>query len=140
MDEALSACARAVSGALSQLDAQNPATAKFLGATIVELDGLAGPDPQDVATIMLSEIGTHHTPYSDRSLRYRPMVLKQLEDAAGQTSVREYIEAQERRAGLTMAWEQWFLDHRIDAIIEPPLILTAHERDKGYDRASVGRA
>ena len=52
--------------------------------------------------------------------------------------VEVYVGAQMRRAELTAAWEAWFVEHRIDAILEPCVPMTAQPRGDGYDPGHLG--
>jgi Asp-tRNA(Asn)/Glu-tRNA(Gln) amidotransferase A subunit family amidase len=47
----------------------------------------------------------------------------------------EYVAIQGRRAETAAVWEDWFAEHRIDAIVEPTLPIVAPVRGPGYDEA-----
>jgi aspartyl-tRNA(Asn)/glutamyl-tRNA(Gln) amidotransferase subunit A len=111
-----------------------------LGGEIAELAPGPAPDVADIEVLMQAEMAAHHFPFLDRMDRYRPMVRAQLEASLRNRDVIPYLIAQERRARLTGAWEAWFDAHRVDALLEPTVVLTAHMRGNGYAAESVGGA
>ncbi|ODU07440.1 MAG: hypothetical protein ABS81_01450 [Pseudonocardia sp. SCN 72-86] len=131
--------ARVEADVLAGLDAARHA-AVALGAEIVELPAGPAPDVTDIEILMQAEMAVHHDPYLARMDHYRPMVRAQLEASLRDRGVVAYLAAQERRARLTAAWETWFAAHRVDALLEPTVVLTAHPRGNGYAAESVGGA
>ncbi|MBX5441506.1 MAG: amidase [Solirubrobacteraceae bacterium] len=109
-----------------------------LGATVVELDDAGWMSGQDLNTILLAEMVAHHVPYADRRDRYRPSIRELLELGGDGVPSEAYLAAQERRAAHTAAWEAWFAEHRVDAILEPSSPIVAPERGHGYDPGHLG--
>ena len=114
------------------------AACERLGAQIVELQPAEGPAMADLTTILFAESAAHHARYAGRASLYRTSIREFVELAAGFDSAKEYIEAQAARARATAAWEAWFAAHRIDALLEPTVPLTAQLRGSGYDSGNLG--
>jgi Asp-tRNA(Asn)/Glu-tRNA(Gln) amidotransferase A subunit family amidase len=114
------------------------AACERLGAQIVELEPAEGPAMADLSTILFAESAAHHARYAGRASLYRTSIREFVELAAGFDSAKEYIEAQAARAQATAAWEAWFAAHRIDALLEPTVPLTAQLRGSGYDSGNLG--
>lgn len=100
-------------------------TAAALGAEIVELTAGPVPDAAMAGVIIRREMAEHHRAYAARRSDYRAMVLAQLDAIGAGPSAAEYQTARQRRAELTRDWAAWFADHRVDAILEPTVGLTA---------------
>lgn len=99
--------------------------AQSSGAEIVELTAGPAPDTALAGTIIRYEMAAHHRAYAGRRAHYRPMVRDQL-DAIGPGPTRaDYDAALERRRTLSQAWERWFAEHDIDAVLEPTVVMTA---------------
>ena len=92
----------------------------------------------DFSTILFAEVAAHHARYASRSELYRTSIREFVELAAGFGDASRYIEAQAARARATIAWEAWFEAHRIDALLEPTVPLTARPRGTGYDSGKLG--
>ena len=43
-----------------------------------------------------------------------------------------------RRAQGTAAWERWFAEHGVDAVLEPTFLIVPLERGVGYERGHPG--
>ena len=114
------------------------AAAERLGAQIVELDAAEAFSMSDFSTILFAEVAAHHARYASRSELYRTSIREFVELAAGFGDASRYIEAQAARARATIAWEAWFEAHRIDALLEPTVPLTARPRGTGYDSGKLG--
>lgn len=104
-----------------------------LGATVVTLKA-----PQDLAkadydTIFLAEARTYHAQYADRADEYRPSVREFLAHDLPPMTVDVYLAAQHRRMAVTAAWQRWFTENRIAALVEPTAASTAPLRGHGYD-------
>ncbi|WP_166442231.1 amidase [Nakamurella flava] len=96
-----------------------------LGAEIVELEPGPAPDAALAGTLIRYEMAAHHRAYRSRRDHYRPMVRDQL-DAIGIGPTREeYEAARDRRRSLRQAWEGWFAEHDVDAVLEPTVVMTA---------------
>lgn len=140
----------AVSGRLAGLDVFEPAVAegyeravsacRELGATVVEPPVPAVMDWDDLTVILLSEVWAYHRRHAAAHDRYRPAIAEFVEASRGFTDAQRYIDAQERRAALTTAWEAWFASERVDLIIEPTLPVTPGPRGEGYERGHAGGA
>ncbi len=114
------------------------AACERLGAQIVQLEP-AGADSMDgFSTILFAEVAAHHAGYAARAERYRTSIREFVELAGGFDSASRYIDAQAARARLTVTWEEWFYSHRIDALLEPTVPVTAQPRGTGYDSGNLG--
>jgi Asp-tRNA(Asn)/Glu-tRNA(Gln) amidotransferase A subunit family amidase len=82
----------------------------------------------------MTEVWAYHAGHAEHHDRYRPQVAEFVEAAAGFTDAQAYVAAQGRRAEGTAIWEDWFVEHRIDAVLEPTLPVLPLERGPGYDR------
>ena len=123
---------------LEGLDATR-AAAEALGAEVVELPNAGWQTGEDLNTILLGDMLAHHVPYLAARDRYRASIRELLElgEDPG-VPIEAYVAAQMRRAELTAAWEAWFDEHRVDAILEPSVPMTAQPRGEGYDPGHLG--
>jgi aspartyl-tRNA(Asn)/glutamyl-tRNA(Gln) amidotransferase subunit A len=113
--------------------------AEALGAEIVELEGAGWQTGADLNTILLGDMLAHHVPYGAARDRYRASIRELLELGVDPgVPIEAYVAAQMRRSGLTTAWEAWFAEHRVDAILEPSVPMTAQPRGEGYDPGHLG--
>ncbi len=104
-----------------------------LGATVVTVPAPADLSKADYDTIFLAEARAYHAQYADRASEYRPSVREFLAHDLPPITVDIYLAAQERRAGVTAAWQRWFAENSIAALIEPTAASTAPLRGHGYD-------
>lgn len=104
-----------------------------LGATVVTVPAPADLSKADYDTIFLAEARTYHAQYADRASEYRPSVREFLAHDLAPMTVDVYLAAQQRRAAVTAAWQQWFAENDIAALIEPTAASTAPPRGHGYD-------
>ena len=105
-----------------------------LGARVVELAAPWTFDWNDLSQVLMAEVWAYHRGHADRHDRYRPQVAEFIEVARNFTDVQDYLAAQMRRAQGTVAWERWFAEHAIDAVLEPTLPILPLGRGPGYDR------
>jgi aspartyl-tRNA(Asn)/glutamyl-tRNA(Gln) amidotransferase subunit A len=82
----------------------------------------------------MAEVWAYHRAHAERHERYRPQVAEFVEAASRFTDAQSYLAAQMRRAQGTVAWERWFAEHRVDALLEPTLPILPLERGPGYQR------
>jgi aspartyl-tRNA(Asn)/glutamyl-tRNA(Gln) amidotransferase subunit A len=122
---------------LEGLDAAR-AAAEQLGAEIVELPNAGWQTGEDLNTILLGDRVAHHVPAAAARDRYRASIRELLELGDDGVPIEAYVGAQLRRAELTAAWEAWFAEHRVDAILEPSVPMTAQQRGDGYDPGHLG--
>jgi Asp-tRNA(Asn)/Glu-tRNA(Gln) amidotransferase A subunit family amidase len=122
---------------LEGLDAAR-AAAERLGAEIVELPNAGWQTGEDLNTILLGDMVAHHVPYAAARDRYRASIRELLELGDGGVPIDAYVGAQMRRADLTAAWEAWFAEHRVDALLEPSVPMTPQLRGDGYDPGHLG--
>jgi aspartyl-tRNA(Asn)/glutamyl-tRNA(Gln) amidotransferase subunit A len=88
----------------------------------------------DFFDLVLTEMLVYHRRFDDRRDVYRPSNRGRLEHAERRAMTgEEYIALQAGRTGDTDAWIDWFLEHRIDAIVEPTIPIVAPLRGGGYD-------
>ena len=109
---------------------------RSLGAEVVEppppaatLD-LGGDFIDVLATDMLGHHRHFGTDWS--KLRRSTRELLEYADQRAMTGA-EHAGTRWRRAELTAAWTDWFEEHRVDALIEPTVPITAPLRGHGYD-------
>ena len=94
----------------------------------VDLD-VSGPSFDVLCAGMLA----YHRRFDDRRELYRPSIRGFLEHAERRSlSGEEYAGAQLRREVDTDAWLDWFVEHRLDAVVEPTLPIVARLRGDGY--------
>ncbi len=105
-----------------------------LGARVVELPAPWAFAWEDLSAVLMTEVWAYHRSYADRLDRYREQVAEFVEAAATFTDGQAYLGAQMRRAEGTAAWERWFAEHGVDAVLEPTLPVLPLERGSGYDR------
>jgi aspartyl-tRNA(Asn)/glutamyl-tRNA(Gln) amidotransferase subunit A len=109
-----------------------------LGARVVTLPAPWSVDPDDLGAVLMTEAWAHHSAQREHHDRYRPAIAEFFETARAFTDARPYLSAQARRAEGTARWEQWFRDHRVDAVLEPTLPIVPHARGSGYERGHAG--
>lgn len=61
-----------------------------------------------------------------------------VEAATTRIDAQAYLDAQARRGAGTAAWEGWFAAHRVDAVLEPTLIVVPSRRGPGYEPGHAG--
>ncbi len=110
-----------------------------LGAALVAPPPPVSLDWNDLTVILLSEAWAYHRRHRTLHHRYRPAIAEFVEAASGFTDAQAYIAAQQRRARLTAAWEEWMTAHA-DLLIEPTLPITPGARGEGYERGHAGGA
>ncbi|HEY7968001.1 MAG TPA: amidase [Solirubrobacteraceae bacterium] len=104
-----------------------------LGAETVQIAAPAIGAWAEFTVILLSEAGAHHARYAERSHLYRTSIREFVQASAAFTSSADYIDAQAKRAATSAAWEDWFAEHALDAVLEPTVPTTAPLRGEGYD-------
>jgi Asp-tRNA(Asn)/Glu-tRNA(Gln) amidotransferase A subunit family amidase len=88
----------------------------------------------DFFDLVLTEMLVYHRRFDDRRDGYRPSNRGRLEHAERRAMTgQEYIALQAGRTEDTDAWIDWFVEHRIDAIVEPTIPIVAPLRGGGYD-------
>jgi aspartyl-tRNA(Asn)/glutamyl-tRNA(Gln) amidotransferase subunit A len=105
-----------------------------LGARVIELAAPWAFDWFDLSLVLMTEVWAYHGGHAERHDRYRPQVAEFVEAAAGFTDAQAYVAAQSRRAEGTAIWEDWFAEHRVDAVLEPTLPVLPLQRGPGYER------
>ncbi|HNT37881.1 MAG TPA: amidase [Rubrivivax sp.] len=109
-----------------------------LGANIVSAPPLAAPLDifDDYGLVLHADIDTFHRRFAGRRSEYRPALREWVERAASLTaSATDYAAAQARRLALAEAWDDFFDDERIDALLEPTVPTVAWPRGEGYAHA-----
>ncbi|MEA2322919.1 MAG: aspartyl-tRNA(Asn)/glutamyl-tRNA(Gln) amidotransferase subunit [Solirubrobacteraceae bacterium] len=111
--------------------------ARALGATIVDAPAPGGD--VEVAERFFAILGTDMLAYHRRHDAVRAQYRASTQELLAFTeahpmSVEEYGQAQLLRLEWTARWEQWFREHRVDAVLEPTVVFTAPARGRGYDR------
>jgi aspartyl-tRNA(Asn)/glutamyl-tRNA(Gln) amidotransferase subunit A len=105
-----------------------------LGARVVELPIPRTFEWDDLSWVLMAEVWAYHRALADRHDRYREQVAEFIEAARNFTDAQAYIAAQMRRARVTAAWEAWFTEHGVDAVLEPTLPILPLVRGVGYER------
>ncbi len=91
--------------------------------------------------VVCTEMLAYHRRFDDRRELYRPSIRGFLEHAEQRAMpAEEYVAIQERRVEDTAVWREWFAKHRLDAVIEPTVPITAPLRGPGYDVAFTDEA
>jgi aspartyl-tRNA(Asn)/glutamyl-tRNA(Gln) amidotransferase subunit A len=86
--------------------------------------------------VVCTEMLVYHRRFAGRRDAYRPSTRGFLEYGENRRlSAEDYVAAQERRIELAAAWEDWFAEHQIDALLEPTVPIVARSRGHGYDEA-----
>jgi aspartyl-tRNA(Asn)/glutamyl-tRNA(Gln) amidotransferase subunit A len=109
-----------------------------LGATTLQLEAPEAVSMAQFSTVLFAEVAAHHARYAERADRYRTSIREFVELATGFAGASAYIEAQAARAHAAAVWEAWFEEHRVDALLEPTVPLTARRRGDGYDSGRLG--
>jgi aspartyl-tRNA(Asn)/glutamyl-tRNA(Gln) amidotransferase subunit A len=117
---------------------QARAACERLGAEVVELAAAPGIEPEDSVTILFHEVWPYHSALTDRADRYRPSIGEFVDLARRVHDPAAYETSQERRAQVTARWRAWFTEHRVDALLEPTVPMTARPRGDGYDPGHLG--
>ena len=117
---------------------QARAACERLGAEVVEVPAAPGIAPEDSVTILFHEVWPYHSALADRADRYRPSIREFVDLARRVHDPAAYGAAQARRAHVTEGWRAWFVEHRIDALLEPTVPMTARPRGDGYDPDHLG--
>jgi aspartyl-tRNA(Asn)/glutamyl-tRNA(Gln) amidotransferase subunit A len=105
-----------------------------LGARVVELPAPWTFDWDDLSSVLMTEVWAYHQAHAGRHDRYREQVAEFIEAARNFTDGQAYLAAQMRRSQGTAAWEKWFAEHGVDAVLEPTLPILPLERGPGYER------
>jgi Asp-tRNA(Asn)/Glu-tRNA(Gln) amidotransferase A subunit family amidase len=114
------------------------AAAERLGARIVELEAPPDLAEHDAVTILFHEVWPYHSAHLDRRERYRPSIREFVDLAEEVHDPVAYEAAQGHRAEMTERWRAWFVDHRVDALLEATVPMTAFPRGDGYDSGNLG--
>jgi aspartyl-tRNA(Asn)/glutamyl-tRNA(Gln) amidotransferase subunit A len=109
-----------------------------LGARVIEYAAPWTFDWDDLSIILLTEVWSYHRHHAELHELYRPAIAEFVEAAQNFTKAPPYLDAQQRRAQGTAAWEQWFRDNGVDMVLEPTLPIVPYERGPGYDRGHAG--
>jgi aspartyl-tRNA(Asn)/glutamyl-tRNA(Gln) amidotransferase subunit A len=109
-----------------------------LGAEIVELEAAPDVTSDDSVTIMFHDVWPYHSELVDSADRYRTSIREFVDVARRVHDPIAYEAAQARRAQVTEGWRTWFAEHRIDALLEPTVPVTAQIRGDGYDPGHLG--
>jgi aspartyl-tRNA(Asn)/glutamyl-tRNA(Gln) amidotransferase subunit A len=109
-----------------------------LGAEVLELSAAPGIATEDSITILFHDVWPYHSELVDRTDRYRASIREFVDVARRVYDPTAYAAAQERREQVTQGWRNWFAEHRIDALLEPTVPMTAPIRGDGYDPGHLG--
>jgi len=107
--------------------------AESLGAVIVEVPGPGQLPKNDYDTILIAEARAYHARHAAFAEQYRGSTREFVDFGTAPMPVDAYLEAQSRRLVTTDAWQTWFLEHDVAAILEPTSATTAPVRGRGYD-------
>jgi aspartyl-tRNA(Asn)/glutamyl-tRNA(Gln) amidotransferase subunit A len=109
-----------------------------LGARVIEFAAPWAFEWDDLSLILMTEVWAYHRHHAELHELYRPAIAEFVEVARNFVKAPPYLDAQQRRAQGTAAWEQWFTDNRVDLVLEPTLPIVPYERGPGYDRGHAG--
>jgi len=109
-----------------------------LGAEVVDLPAAPDLAGDELNTIFVAEMASHHARYADARDLYRASIITLVDLGAQFSEASAYIEAQTKRVAMTAAWEAWFAEHRIDALLDPTVPMPAEPRGHGYDPSHLG--
>jgi aspartyl-tRNA(Asn)/glutamyl-tRNA(Gln) amidotransferase subunit A len=109
-----------------------------LGAQVLDLPAAPGIAPEDSVTILFHDVWPYHSALVDRADRYRPSIREFVDVARRVHDPGPYAAAQARREEVTEGWRAWYAEHRIDAVLEPTVPMTAALRGDGYDPGHLG--
>ncbi|MEN3284380.1 MAG: aspartyl-tRNA(Asn)/glutamyl-tRNA(Gln) amidotransferase subunit [Solirubrobacteraceae bacterium] len=109
-----------------------------LGAEVVELAAAPDVESGDSVTIMFHDVWRYHSGLVASADRYRESIREFVDLARRVHDPAAFEAAQQRRAAVTEGWRAWFADHRIDALLEPTVPMTAPVRGDGYDPGHLG--
>jgi aspartyl-tRNA(Asn)/glutamyl-tRNA(Gln) amidotransferase subunit A len=119
------------------------AACRSLGVELVDVPPLGidvQPGPLYLDAVC-AEMLSYHRRFDGRRELYRPSIRGFIEHAEQRAmSAEEYVAIQERRAEDTAVWLEWFAEHRLDAVLEPTVPITAPLRGPGYDVAFTDEA
>lgn len=107
-----------------------------LGAEIVDAPAPATELDvgEDFLRILWAELAAWHGRFADRRELYRPSLREWVEQGEAQeTTGIELAAAHIRRREAMDVWRAWFDEHRVSALIEPTVPVTAWPRGDGYD-------
>lgn len=111
-----------------------------LGARVVERPAPWTLDWDDLSLVLLTEARAWHLQHAPLRHLYRPSIAEFIEAAGNFTDAQAYLGAQERRAGGTVAWEEWFGTEAVDLVLEPTLPIVPYGRGPGYERGHAAGA
>ncbi len=95
----------------------------------------------DLLDVVCTEMLVYHRRFDDRRGLYRPSIRGFLEYGEQRAMTgEEYVAAQTRRTEASGAWDGWFAEHGIDAVVEPTIPIVARPRGHGYDEAFTDQA
>jgi aspartyl-tRNA(Asn)/glutamyl-tRNA(Gln) amidotransferase subunit A len=84
--------------------------------------------------LVLTEMLVWHRRFDDRRSDYRYSNRARLEAAEERAmTAAEYIAGQNRRVEDRDGWRDWFVEHRVEAVVEPTLPIVAPVRGRGYE-------
>jgi aspartyl-tRNA(Asn)/glutamyl-tRNA(Gln) amidotransferase subunit A len=109
-----------------------------LGARLIEVPIPWTFEWDDLSWVLMAEAWAYHRRHAERHELYRPAIAEFIEVARRFTAAPPYLEAQQRRAAGTAAWEHWFDEHGVDLVLEPTLPIVPYPRGPGYDRGHAG--
>lgn len=109
-----------------------------LGARVITRPAAPDLTGPELNTVMLTEAGAYHRRHRDAAAHYRISIREFLAVGDEHTAAAPYLAAQARRAEVTAAWEDWFAEHEVDALLEPSVCGTAPLRGHGYDSGQLG--
>lgn len=116
------------------------AACQGLGAELVELPAPLLVEDDHLSAVLLTEAWQYHRRFADRADRYRPSVAEFVEAASTAVDAGAYLAGQARRAEAARAWEAFFVDERIDVVLEPTLPVLPPRRGQGYARGNLAGA
>jgi aspartyl-tRNA(Asn)/glutamyl-tRNA(Gln) amidotransferase subunit A len=81
--------------------------------------------------IFSTELWSYHRRFADRAELYRPEIARLVATSASEAGI-GYAKARHARARVTAAWTRWFVDQRVDLLLEPTTPMPTAPRGAGY--------
>jgi aspartyl-tRNA(Asn)/glutamyl-tRNA(Gln) amidotransferase subunit A len=109
-----------------------------LGAELAEPPAPLAPLDvgEDYLDVLCAELLAYHRRFDEERDRYRRSIREWVEQSERHATPAEaYVAAQTRRRETTAAWANWLAEHRLSAIVEPTVPVTAPLRGDGYEHA-----
>ena len=106
---------------------------RSLGARVVHHKIPYELDHAHYDTVLIAEAREYHSRYAGTPELYRDSTRQFIAPGSQPLPADAYIAAQRARIAAADAWQRWFAEHAIDAVLEPTTATAAPLRGTGYD-------